>query len=79
LLSNGLVAGRRVRRGGVCRDGQGDRVGLGLVQVEIVRRPGQLVGVVDQLRDEPVDIGRVVPVARGSAAFEVVLPHPHLA
>lgn len=63
---------------------QGHRVELGLVQLEaagleVLGGPHQLVRVVDQLGDHPVDIGRVVPVTRGAAPFKVVLAHPHVA
>lgn len=55
---------------------QRHRVGLRLVQVKVLRGPHELVGVVDQLGDESVDIDGVVPVAWRPAEGEVVLTHP---
>jgi hypothetical protein len=56
---------------------QGHRIGLLVAQLQVLRRPHQLVGVVDQLGDETVDIGRVLPVTGRAATFEVVLADPH--
>ena len=57
---------------------QGHCVGLRLGELELLGGPHKLVGVIDQLGHEPVDIGGVVPVTRRPARLQVVLAPPHL-
>ena len=52
---------------------QPDRFGLGVVELDTVERGQDRVGVVDQLGDDPVDVGPVVPRARRFARIVVVV------
>ena len=45
---------------------------------QVLGRPHQLVGVVDQFGHEALHAGGVLPVTRGATTFEVVLADPHL-
>jgi hypothetical protein len=56
---------------------QGHRVGLLVGEFQVLGRPHQLVGVVDQLGDEPIDVRGVLPVTGRATALEVVLAYPH--
>ena len=52
---------------------QCDRVGLCLVEVELLSCEDELVGVFHEHRDEPVDVGPVLVVSRWLAAGQVLL------
>jgi len=58
---------------------QGHRCGLLFAEVEVLGRPHQLIGVIDQFGDEPLHVGGVLPVTRRPSTLEVVLADPHRA
>ena len=74
---SGTVARLDVLAGDQGQQGHGVGLLVGELECEVLGRPHQLVGVVDQLEDETVDVGRILPVTGRTAAFEVVPADPH--